>query len=61
MPVEQDNLHQNVACQLIFTNNFKRFDMDARKIACYYGVAPLGKNREQAYIPQQGRAISPTG
>ncbi|WP_236091937.1 IS110 family RNA-guided transposase [Bacteroides ovatus] len=35
---------QNGACLLIFTNNFKRFDMDARKIACYYGVAPFGKD-----------------
>lgn len=34
---------QNAACLLIFTNNFRRFDMDARKIACYYGVAPFGK------------------
>lgn len=34
---------QNGACLLIFTNNFKRFEMDARKIACYYGVAPFGK------------------
>ncbi|WP_294562627.1 IS110 family transposase [uncultured Bacteroides sp.] len=34
---------QNGACLLIFTNNFKRFDMDARKIACYYGVAPFSK------------------
>lgn len=34
---------QNGACLLIFTNNFRRFDMDARKIACYYGVAPFGK------------------
>ena len=34
---------QNGACLLIFTNNFKRFDMDARKIACYYGVAPFAK------------------
>lgn len=34
---------QNGACILIFTNNFKRFEMDARKIACYYGVAPFGK------------------
>lgn len=34
---------QNGACLLIFTHNFKRFDMDARKIACYYGVAPFGK------------------
>ena len=34
---------QNGSCLLIYTNNFKRFDMDARKIACYYGVAPFGK------------------
>lgn len=34
---------QNGACLLIFTNNFNRFDMDARKIACYYGVAPFSK------------------
>ena len=34
---------QNGACLLIFTNNFRRFDLDARKIACYYGVAPFGK------------------
>lgn len=34
---------QNGACLLIYTNNFRRFDMDARKIACYYGVAPFGK------------------
>lgn len=34
---------QNGACLLIYTNNFKKFDMDSRKIACYYGVAPFGK------------------
>ena len=34
---------QNGACLLIYTNNFKKFDLDARKIACYYGVAPFGK------------------
>ncbi len=34
---------QNGACLLIYTNNFRRFDLDARKIACYYGVAPFGK------------------
>ncbi len=34
---------QNGACLLVYTNNFKRFDMDARKLACYYGVAPFGK------------------
>ena len=35
---------QNGACLLIFTNNSRRFDLDARKIACYYGVAPFGKD-----------------
>ena len=34
---------QNGACLLIFTNNFSRFEFDSRKIACYYGVAPFGK------------------
>lgn len=35
---------QNGACLLVFTNNFRRFDLDPRKIACYYGVAPFGKD-----------------
>ena len=34
---------QNAACMIIYTNNFKKFDCDPRKIACYYGVAPFGK------------------
>lgn len=34
---------QNAACMLVYTNNFKKFEYDARKIACYYGVAPFGK------------------
>lgn len=34
---------QNATCIIVFTNNFKRFDYDPRKIACYYGVAPFGK------------------
>jgi transposase len=34
---------QNAACLMIYTNNFKKFDYDSRKIACYYGVAPFGK------------------
>lgn len=34
---------QNATCMLVYTNNFKKFDMDPRKIACYYGVAPFGK------------------
>jgi len=34
---------QNAACLMVFTNNFNKFGYDARKIACYYGVAPFGK------------------
>lgn len=34
---------QNAAVLLVVTNNFKRFDFNARKLACYYGVAPFGK------------------
>ncbi|GHT64487.1 hypothetical protein FACS189451_12120 [Bacteroidia bacterium] len=34
---------QNATCLLVYTNNFKKFDCDPRKIACYYGVAPFGK------------------
>lgn len=34
---------QNAVCLIIYTNNFKKFDYDSRKIACYYGVAPFGK------------------
>jgi len=39
---------QNGMCLLIFTNNFNRFDFDTRKIACYYGVAPFGKESESS-------------
>lgn len=34
---------QNAACVMIYTDNFKKFGCDPRKIACYYGVAPFGK------------------
>lgn len=34
---------QNAICLLVFTNNFKRFDFNPRKIACYYGIAPFGR------------------
>ncbi len=34
---------QNAAVLLVVTNNFQRFDYDARKLACFYGVAPFGK------------------
>ena len=35
---------QNALCLLIYTNNFTRFKFNARKIACYYGIAPFGKD-----------------
>lgn len=35
---------QNAAVMLVYTNNFKRFDYNPRKLACYYGVAPFGKD-----------------
>lgn len=34
---------QNGAALLVYTNNFTKFDLDARKIACYYGVAPFAR------------------
>ena len=34
---------QNAACLMVYTDNFSRFDYDSRKIACYYGVAPFGR------------------
>ena len=34
---------QNATCLMVYTDNFRKFDMDSRKIACYYGIAPFGK------------------
>lgn len=34
---------QNAVCVMVYTDNFKRFDYNSRKIACYYGVAPFGR------------------
>lgn len=34
---------QNAVCLMVYTDNFTKFDFNARKIACYYGVAPFGK------------------
>lgn len=31
----------NAVCMMVYTNNFKDFGHDARKICCYYGVAPF--------------------
>lgn len=35
---------QNASIMLVCTNNFKRFGFNARKLACFYGVAPFGKD-----------------
>ena len=35
---------QNASVMLVYTNNFKRFGFNPRKLACYYGVAPFGKD-----------------
>ena len=34
----------NSMCFIAYTNNFKKFDLNARKIATYWGVAPFGKD-----------------
>ena len=34
---------QNAVCLMVYTDNFGRFDYNSRKIACYYGVAPFGR------------------
>lgn len=34
---------QNAVCLMVCTDNFTRFGMDPRKIACYYGVAPFAR------------------
>jgi transposase len=35
---------QNAVCLMAYTNNFRKFNFDSRKIACYYGLAPFGKD-----------------
>lgn len=35
---------QNAVCLMVYTDNFRKFNYDARKIACYYGIAPFGKD-----------------
>lgn len=35
---------QNAVCLMVYTDNFRRFNYDARKIACYYGIAPFGSD-----------------
>lgn len=34
---------QNAAIMMVYTNNFAKFDYNPRRLACYYGVAPFGK------------------
>jgi transposase len=34
---------QNATCLMVYTDNFQKFDLDSRKIACYYGIAPFGR------------------
>ena len=35
---------QNAVCLMVYTDNFRRFNYNSRKIACYYGIAPFGKD-----------------
>ena len=35
---------QNAVCMMVYTDNFRRFNYDSRKIACYYGLAPFGRD-----------------
>lgn len=35
---------QNAVCLMVYTGNFHGFNYDARKIACYYGIAPFGRD-----------------
>ena len=34
---------QNATCLMVYTDNFQKFDLNARKIGCYYGIAPFGR------------------
>jgi transposase len=34
---------QNAVCLMVYTDNFRKFNFNSRKIACYYGLAPFGK------------------
>ena len=35
---------QNAVCLMVYTDNFRKFNYDARSIACYYGIAPFGQD-----------------
>ena len=34
---------QNATCLMVYTDNFQKFDFNSRKIGCYYGIAPFGR------------------
>ena len=34
---------QNATCLMVYTNNFQKFELNSRKIGCYYGIAPFGR------------------
>lgn len=35
---------QNAVCLMVYTDNFRKFNYDARSIACYYGIAQFGED-----------------
>jgi transposase len=35
---------QNAVCMMVYTNNFHKFNFDSRKIACFCGIAPFGRD-----------------
>lgn len=35
---------QNAVCLMVYTDNFRKFEYNPRKIACYYGIAPFGRD-----------------
>ena len=35
---------QNAVCLMVYTANFRKFNYNARSIACYYGIAPFGQS-----------------
>lgn len=33
----------NATCLMVYTDNFNKFELNSRKIGCYYGIAPFGR------------------
>ena len=33
----------NATCLMVYTDNFNKFELNSRKISCYYGIAPFGR------------------